>query len=72
MLDAAINMTLRGFGDTVTDILVASPQTSKHLRNYIAMSMKDGKKDDATKLLNALEETAKQKATARVNFSECH
>lgn len=71
MLDAAINMTLRGFGDTVTDILVASPQTSKHLRNYIAMSMKDGKKDDATKLLNALEETAKQKATARVNFSEC-
>ena len=69
MLDDAINLTMRGFGNTITDVLTVSPKVSLHLKNYIATTMKDDRKENALKLLEELEKQARLNAHSNKHFS---
>ena len=69
MLDDAINLTMRGFGNTITDVLTVSPKVSLHLKNYIATTMKDDRKENALRLLEELEKQARLNAHSNRHFS---
>lgn len=69
MFQKAYDITIKGLGGTISNILVVNPSVEKHLENYIATGVKDDQKEIASKLLKALKQDAKSNSTRNVNFS---